>query len=450
MTPLTRRAVLMAAPAAAATRFSPNERIRIAIIGLRGRGQSHIKAFHALAKENVEIAALCDCDQNVREERAAAYESLSGRTVRRVSDMRRLLDDKSIHAVSFATPNHWHALGAVWACQNGKDVYLEKPGAHVFAEGKRVMDAASSYRRIVQHGTQNRSSPNIVEAIEKLKQGVIGRVYMARGIAYKTRAASGPITRDSLPNGLNWDAWLGPAPYVEYSQAYHRRPAGMSWHLFWDFGNGEIGNQGVHELDIMRWGLGLTEPPSKVVSMGGKFVHPNDAVQAPQVQTVMYEFAGRDLTMTFETRSGFTNPEAGMGAEYPFLDKQNVVGVIFIGTEGYMIIPDYSSYHVFLGKKREKGPSKTGAGDIADLPHFENFVKAVRSGDPADLNAPPAELQASCALAHFANIAQRTGRMLRFDAASNRFDGDAEATAMLDKSYRAPYRMPAARALEAK
>jgi predicted dehydrogenase len=428
-----------AAPAIAAGRFSPNDRIRVAVIGVRGRGQSHIRAFHELAGENVELAALCDVDRPVLEERAASFEKISGRKPQMVDDMRRILDDKSIHAVGFATPNHWHALGAIWACQAGKDVYLEKPGAHVFQEGVRLADAARRHNRIVQHGTQNRSSPNIVEAIEKLRSGVIGRVYMARGIAFKTRGAAGKVRRDPQPPGLNWDAWLGPAPKVPFSQAYHRRPAGMSWHLFWDYGNGEIGNQGVHELDIMRWGLGLNEHPSKVASMGGKFVHPSDDVEAPQMQSVLFEYAGRDLMMTFETRSGLTNPEAGMGTEFPFLDGRNVVGVIFIGTEGYMIIPDYSSYHTFLGPKRERGPNKVGAGDITDLPHFANFIRAVRSGDPRHLTAPPEELHYSCALAHFANIAQRTGRMLAFDPSRGHFHGDEEASKLLDKEYRSPY-----------
>jgi predicted dehydrogenase len=207
----------------------------------------------------------------------------------------------------------------------------------------------------------------------------------------------------------------------------------------WDYGNGEIGNQGVHELDIMRWGLGLDTHPSKVVSMGGMYVHPDDAQEAPQVQSVNYEYAGRDVLMTFETRGGYTNTEAGMGAEYPFLDKQNVVGVIFVGTEGYMIIPDYSSYHTFLGKKREKGPSKVGAGDITDLPHFANFIKAVRSGKSSDLNADVEQLHLSASLAHFANIAYRTGRMLHFDPKTEQFTGDEEASRLLRREYRAPY-----------
>ncbi len=432
-------AATFAAPAVAASRLSPNDRMRVAIIGVRGRGQSHINAFHALAPENVEIVAMCDVDQPVLDQRAAAYEKTSGKTVKLCSDMREILDDKSIHAVSFATPNHWHALGTIWACQAGKDVYVEKPGTHNFAEGKKIIEAANKYNRIVQHGTQNRSSPNIVEAVAKLKEGAIGRVYMARGLAYKSRPSTGKMTVDPIPAGLNWDTWLGPAPKVPYSKKRNSQPSGASWHVLWDYGNGEIGNQGVHELDIMRWGLGLDTHPTKVASMGGKLVYPGDERQCTQVQSVMYEYAGRDVLMTFETRSGLTNTEAGMGAEYPFIDKQNVVGVIFLGTEGHMIIPDYSSYYTFLGPKRQKGPSKAGAGDLTDLPHFANFVKAVRSGKTSDLNANVEHLHLSASLAHFANISYRTGRMVHFDAKTEKFVGDEEANLLLKREYRKPY-----------
>jgi predicted dehydrogenase len=442
--PVHRREFILSSAAAAAAQGvrGANDRLRVAVVGIRGRGQSHIDAFHQLAGENVEIAALCDAEQSVLEQRATAYERKSGRKVAQYGDMRRVLDDKSIDAVGFATPNHWHALCAVWACQAGKDVYVEKPGTHVFSEGHKIIEAAAKHKRIVQHGTQNRSSPAIVEGIQKLKEGVIGRVYMARGVAFKLRAPVGPMKTGKVPPGLNWDMWIGPAPMVPYSSNRHDRPAGQSWHMFWDYGNAELGNQGVHELDIIRWGLGLDQHPAKIACMGGKYVHPEDAYDAPQVQAVMYEYAGRDVLVSFETRSGFTNTEAGMGAEFPFLDHQNVVGVIFVGTEGYMIMPDYSSYHTFLGKQRKPGPSRTGAGDITDLPHFANFVKAVRSRKPENLAAPPRELHYSAALAHFANIALRTGRMLEFDAGAGRFKNDDEANRLLTKQYRAPYTMP--------
>ena len=443
-----------AAPAFA-RRINPNDTIRVAIIGLRGRGRDLIQSFHECKKHNVEIAALCDCDESVLAERTAGYEQLSGRKPQTATDLRKVLDDKSIDAVGISTPNHWHTLAAIWSLQAGKHVYVEKPGSHTIEEGRRLMDAAAKYKLVLQHGTQNRSSPNIVEGIRRLKEGVIGRVYLARGVAYKKRNLGGSLKEVPVPAGLNWDMWSGPAPLHPYAPMRHR-----GWHLLFDYGNGDIGNQGIHELDIIRWGLDLDTHPTRVVSMGGKYIHKDDQ-QYPQVHSTLYEWAGRDLLVSFETRAGYTNSEAGMGVEFPFLDKRNVVGVIFIGTEGYMIFPDYSSYYTFLGEKgkpgpgapagglaavqavpRRRGPSHAGAGDISNLPHFENFIQAVRAGDPAKANAPARELHYSCVLAHLANIAWRSGGMVNFDPKTERCIGNEAANRLLARSYRAPYVLP--------
>lgn len=430
--------VSLAAPMMAGN-TGPNSKVRVALIGLRGRGRDHVRALHELSGEGVELVTMCDADSRLMAERAAGYEKLSGRKITQTADMRRVFDDKNIDAVCFATPNHWHALGTVWACQAGKDVYCEKPGTHALSEGPIVMAAAQRYGRIVAHGTQNRTSPNIVEAIRQLKAGVIGRAYMARGVAYKYRKSLSKPQAAAVPEGLNWDAWLGPAATTAYSKAVHSS-SGNGWHLYWEYGNGEIGNQGVHELDIIRWGLDLKDHPKRVVSFGGPYVH-QDGQAAPQVQSTMFEFEGRDVLVSFETRGGYTNTEAGMGAEYPFLDKVNVVGVIFIGTEGFMIIPDYTSFHTFLGPKREKGPSAEGAGDIADTPHFRNFFEAVRSRKASHLTAGPEELHKSCALAHYANASVRSGRTLDIDPKSGACRV-REAAPFLERSYRAPYSMP--------
>jgi predicted dehydrogenase len=441
--PTNRRSFLgaLAAPAFAANPKGANDRLRVALVGLRGRGRDLVRGFHEInGSQNVELAAFCDVNAELLRERAADFEKVSGKKPQMVDDMRRVMDDKNIDAIAFATPNHWHALGTIWACQAGKDVYCEKPGTHNFWEGIQVMAAAEKYNRLVQHGTQNRSSANIVEAIQKLKEGVIGRVYLARGVAFKGRGSVPKVKADPQPAGLDWDKWLGPAPAIPYSKAIFGS-SGNGWHLAWDYGNGEIGNQGVHELDIIRWALDLKEHPAKVVSMGGAYVH-QDGQPTPQVQSMLFEWAGRDVMVSFETRGGLTNTEAGMGAEYPFLDHRNVVGVIFIGTEGYMIIPDYSSYHTFLGKDRKKGPSKVGSGTIETTGHVENFVKALRTRRAADLHSGPEELHKSSALAHFANISQRLGRMVHFDNKTGRFANDKAADAMLRRSYRAPYVIP--------
>ncbi len=430
----------VAAVAARAAARTANDRLRVAIVGLRGRGRDLIKGFHEVQNQNVEIAAFCDVDQTVMRQRAADFEKETNLRPVQFDDMRRAMDDKSIDAIAFATPNHWHALGTIWACQAGKDVYCEKPGTHDFWEGLQVQKAADKYQRLVQHGTQNRSSPNVVEAVAKLKEGVIGRVYIARGITFKAHPPMPKAVVEATPAGLDWDKWLGPAPMVPYSKRI-QGSSGAGWHLLWDYGCGDIGNQGVHELDIIRWALDLKEHPSKAVSMGGAYVH-NDDQPSPQVQAMMYEWTGRNVLVTFETRGGWTNTEAGMGDEFPFLDHQNVVGVIFVGTEGYMIIPDYSSYHTFLGRKRTPGPSKVGSGTIETTPHVANFVAAVRSRKASDLAAPPEELHKSSALAHFANISNRIGRAVYFDAAADKFRGDDEANALLRRSYRAPYVVP--------
>ena len=285
----------------------------------------------------------------------------------------------------------------------------------------------------MQHGTQCRSSTNIREGVQKLKEGVIGRVYMARGIAFKRRAGGrnqiGPV-----PRGMHWDLWLGPAPEASYNLLAVQR-----WRFLKEYGNGEIGDQGVHQLDIIRWGLGLEGHPTKVQSMGGNLVHKDDE-DTPSNLIFTCEYGNRKLLVQFETREWYTNSEAGMGIEYPFVDHQNVVGVIFYGTEGYMIIPDYSSYHVFLGPDRKRGPTASVPGaPMMDADHFRNWIVAIRSRRREDLLAEIEEGHRSSALAHLANIAYRTERTLTFDGKAEQFINDPEANRLLTRPYRAPY-----------
>ena len=431
-------AALLAAPALAHAATSANERIRVAIIGVGGRGlYSHGTALLELAKsENVEIAAVCDCDEKRMQAAAAEIEKRGGRRPATVLDERKILDDKSIDAVSLATPNHWHALETIWACQAGKDVYVEKPGSHNIFEGRKMVEAARKYQRIVQHGTQCRSSGKIREGIQKLHEGVIGRVYMARGIAFKVRAG-GRNQFAPVPKGMHWDRWLGPAPVAPYNQL-----AVYRWRFLKDYGNGEIGDQGVHQLDIIRWGLGLDTHPSRVQSMGGNLVHKDDE-DTPSNQVFVCQYEKRNLLVQFETREWYTNSEAGMGIEYPFVDHHNVVGVIFYGTEGYLMIPDYSSYYVFLGPDRKPGPSASVPGNpMMDADHFRNWIQAMRSRKPGDLLAEIEEGHRSSALAHLANISYRTGRTLSFDDKKEHFVGDAAADELLTRPYRTPYVVP--------
>jgi predicted dehydrogenase len=429
---------LVAAPAIAQNRLSPNERVRVAVVGFRGRGRVHIRCLHLLAEQNVELAALCDIDESVLNRRASDYEKLSGKKVKKFTDVRKLLEDKSIDAVSYATPNHWHALGVVWACQAGKDVYVEKPASHNFIEGRKAVEAARKYNRIVQHGTQCRTSANIREGIQKLREGVIGEVYMARGIAYKWRNSIGSHKEESVPPGVHYDLWIGPAPVRPFSRLrFHSR-----FHWLWDYGNGEIGNQGVHQLDIMRWGLGLDTHPTRVQSMGGVYVH-EDEQETPNVQVASFQYEGRKLLLQFEVRHWMSNHEAGIGDVFPFMDKRSSVGVMFYGSEGYMLIPDYTSYHTFLGRSRTPGPKAEGGPDpMADLDHFINFIRAVRSRNVSDLTADIEEGHMSSALCHLANIAYRGGRSLAFDPSAERFVGDEEGNRSLTRDYRPPFVVP--------
>jgi predicted dehydrogenase len=421
----------------ASVRAGANDRLRVAVVGLGGRGRNHLEALHELAGENVELAALCDCDEGALGRSAAAREKLSGKQPAGYTDLRKLLDDRSIDAVTFATPNHWHALGTIWACQAGKDVYVEKPGCHNLFEGRKMVEAARKYGRIVQHGTQCRSSPNIREGVQKLHEGVIGKIYLARAVIFKIRNAIGRLAAEPVPPGLNWDAWLGPAPQQPYCNTRRR-----GWHYLWDFGNGQLGNQGVHQLDLVRWGLGLDTQPTRIQSMGGRYTHDDDQ-QTPDTQTCALEYAGRDLLVEVAVRNWYTNGEAGMGDRYPFVDHQSVVGVTFLGREGYMIFPDYSSYYTFLGKNRQPGPARSVPGQpMMDTDHFRNWIAAVRSRKTSDLAAEIKEGYLSSSLCHLANIAQRTRRTVVFDAETERFAGDEEANRLLSRQYRTPYVIP--------
>jgi predicted dehydrogenase len=421
---------------------SPSDKLRVAVIGVEGRGQSHIDALHDLRNENVDLVAMCDVHAGYLDKAARDYEKVSGKQVKRFDDMRRVFDDQDIDAVTFATPNHWHALGTIWGCQAGKDVYVEKPGSQNFMEGRLMIEAARKHKKIVQHGTQCRSSTNIREGMSKLHDGAIGRVYMARVVNYKLHAKEmGRSVKSPVPEGLNWDGWVGPGPETPFSNFNWLR-----YNFRWDFGVGDIGNQGVHQLDLVRYGLKLDQHPTKVQAMGGNLMHlDEDDCECPCLLTAAYEFGDRNVLVTCETRDGYTNSEAGMGVEYPFVDHRNVCGVIFYGTEGFMIFPDYSSYHTFLGPKREPGPSKMVAGNpMMDTDHFRNWVEAIRSRKPEHLHAEIAEGHLSSSLCHLANVAYRVGRTVKFDPQAEQFVGDTEANGLLvRKEYRSPYKLPA-------
>lgn len=398
-----------------------NETIRVAVLGIRGRGRSHLGGF--IGRDKVQVVALADPDSRLFEPRMKEFFDDKGvERPRCEQDLRRIMDDPSIDAVSIATPNHWHALASIWACQAGKHVYVEKPCSHNVFEGRKLVEAAKKYNRVVSHGTQIRSNPGIIEAIQKLNEGVIGEVYMARGLCYKSRDTIGHTPDAPVPEGVDYNLWLGPAPERPFSEnRFH-----YNWHWHWDYGNGDIGNQGVHQMDVARWGLGVGMP-SKVSAMGDMFLFDDDK-EVPNTITSAFHYpdAGpKGKMMVFEVRPWHTNDEAGVK-----------IGNLFYGSEGYMVIDSYSRYKTFLAGG-EPGPSRDEGGD-----HYGNFIDAVRAEDPSMVTADAEEGHLSSALCHLGLISTKLGRSFDFDPATETIPGDEEANAMLTRNYRGPFTVP--------
>jgi len=395
----------------------PNDTLRVAVCGVHGRGMDHVAGWSAL--EDVRITTICDVDLNVTRPAIQAVKSRYGSEPKVVQDLRRVLDDKSIDAISIATPNHWHALATIWACQAGKDVYVEKPVSHNVSEGRRTVEAARKYQRVVQTGTQCRSHQGIQDAVAFLRSGRLGQVYMGKGLCYKPRGSIGHTADAPVPQGVDYDTWLGPAPLRPFNpNRFH-----YNWHWHWDYGNGDLGNQGIHQMDLARWGLGKTELPKAVVASGGRFGYSDDG-QTPNTLHVSFEFD--DCELQFEVRGLPTNEEAKVK-----------IGDIFYGTEGILAITSYDSWQSLLGPKLEQGPGSRGGGD-----HYANFVKAVKARDPKLLNADIEQGHLSSAYCHLGNIAYRLGRKLHVNPSTESFVGDSEADALLTREYRAPFVVP--------
>ncbi len=436
-----------------------NDRIRIAVVGLRGRGKDHLKTYSKIS--GVEVAAVCDIDENVIAERLGDIDKLGMGKPKAYVDYRKLLEDKSIDAVSVATPNHWHSLMGIWACQAGKDAYIEKPCSHSWWEGKQLVAAVDKYNRIVQHGTQSRSSAGIQEAFQHIRNGLLGDVYLSRGLCYKWRDTIGKKPKEAVPAGVHYDLWLGPAP----DRGFTKNRFHYNWHWFWDTGNGDLGNQGIHEVDTARWGLGV-KFPSKVSAMGGKFMFDDDQ-ETPNVLNCAFEFHGTDgkkRLMEFEVRHWMTNnegeigkfggkselPPAGLEADAkaaapkkdlgPVNAKSNTIGNLFYGPKGYLAIQEYTTYKSWLGPNQEPGPHGEGKET-----NFQNWIDCVRSRDKSKLNAPIVEGHISATLVHLANVSYRLGRTLNFNPETEQVIGDAEANRLLreeDRGYRAGFKIP--------
>jgi predicted dehydrogenase len=456
-------------PKTAAKRGSANDRLRVAVIGVRGQGASHCLNY-ANGKHNTELAIICDVDEAVIGGPMATAEKLQKKRPQYVKDLRKVFDDKSIDLVSIATPNHWHALAAIWAMQAGKDVYVEKPVSHNVSEGRRIVEMARKLGKICQTGTQSRSMTGMRQAMEFLFSGKLGKVQISRGLCYKSRLSIGKVDGPQQPpKTMDYDLWCGPAPVKPPMRNTKYGTVHYDWHWIWDYGNGDLGNQGIHEMDKARWGLQKYELPRHVVSVGGRFGYVDDG-ETPNTQLCFFDYG--DSQLVFEVRGLKTDAL-----------RNAKVGNIFHCEKGILVCPTYDSGVAYDldGKKL----AEFKGGSYAD--HFGNFVKAVRSRQHETLNADILEGHLSSALCHLGNLSYRlgkpqpfavvpstlgaakdaadtiqrmvehlkangvdvnktpcqVGRPLTLDPKTERFVNDKEADTMLTRQYRKGFEVPA-------
>jgi predicted dehydrogenase len=386
-----------------------NERLNIAVIGVNGQGRGHVGGY--AGRHNCVVSHICDVDSAVIGPAMQSAARAQGFEPQYVQDLRRIMDNRDIHAVSIATPNHWHALAAIWAMQAGKDVYVEKPVSHNVSEGRRIVEAARRYNRICQTGTQIRSQRGSIEAIEYLKSGALGRIQVARGLCYKSRGSIGRTEGERpIPATINYDIWCGPAP----RNPLRRQRLHYDWHWIWDYGNGDLGNQGIHQMDVARWGLGTNELSRSCISVGGRFGYTDDGETA-NTQIALFDYGQAKLI--FEVRGLRTDPY-----------REARVGNVFHCTDGILVFTSYSAA-VALRPDGEVIRRFSGGGD-----HFGNFIQAVRSRRREDLKADILEGHLSSALCHLANISYRLGRPQPFERRNGVFNGDADANETLART----------------
>jgi predicted dehydrogenase len=410
-----KRRHFLRATAAAAVAFpaiarsaDANSKVSVAVIGVSGRGRELAGAFAGLA--NVEVAALCDVDDGALAKATASLARKTPAVPRGERDFRRLLEDKSIDAVVIATPDHWHAPAAILACAAGKHVYLEKPCSHNPQEGEWLVAAARKDGRLVQHGTQRRSWPGVQEAIAKLREGAIGRVLRAQAYYFNNRPTIGHGKAAPVPAGLDWALWQGPAPEREFRDnfvPYH-------WHWFWHWGTGELGNNGVHMIDLCRWGLGADH--AQRITSGGRKLRYDDDQESPDTNVVLFDTG--TATIQWECRSWAARTPHDLAYDVAFFGEN---GSLLITGGGYTI-------HDAAGKETARG---TGPG--GNDTHLQNFVDAIRSG--SKLNAEIEEGHKSTLLCHLGNIAWRTGQTIDYDARGGMV-GDERAKKLWRREYR--------------
>ena len=394
---------------------APNETIRLAIVGVGGRGTNHAEGFAQL--DGVEVVSVSDPDSGRQQKAALAVQGHQGKKPALVGDFRRVLDDKTVDGIVVSTPDHWHGPATIWACQAGKDVYVEKPCAHNFREAALMVEVARKYKRVVQHGTQARSGEHTRDAMELLHSGELGRILQAKAINSQRRANIGHKADAPVPDGVDYDMWLGPAPKRPFNpNRFH-----YNWHWCWDYGTGDLGNDGVHQVDLARWGLGDPGHPLAISCGGGKYWFDDDQ-ETPDTQNVTFEW--EDKTLVYEMRLWTPYDEHGMNN-----------GNVFYGEKGYMVLHRSRSWAVYW-KNGEKGPHSQPKNNRG-RDHRENFLDCMRTRQ-----RPVADIETgyySSALAHFGNLAYRVKRRLEFDPKSLSFVGDPEADQLLGREYRKPF-----------
>ncbi len=463
---ISRRQILKGAAAvAAATQLGPfypgrvlgaNDRVNMAIVGIRSRGGAHISGFAPIP--GVKIKTFCDIDQNLFGSRIKSFESKFKYAPGTEVDMRKVFEDKEIDAVSFATPNYWHALGTIWAASAKKHVYVEKPACHNVWEGRQMVGAARKYGVLVSVGFQNRSRKNTSAAIKFMRDGKLGKVYMARGLCFKPRQNIGVYPDGPMAEGakappmvggdqpaytasylqkVDYDKWIGPAQARPFNpNRFH-----YNWHWQWEYGNGDTGNQGPHQFDVARWGLGKDDLPVKIRSFGGLYLWKDTQQDTPNTQTSILEYADGSM-LQFDTRGLPTNKE-GNGMD---------IAVIWYGSEGRVEMDAGGNWKSYMGPKSEPGPDsksiKEEDGDAMNLAgggdsgHFGNFIAAVKAGKQEMLTCDVEVGVRSSVLPIMANISYRLKRELKTDGKKELFLGDAEANKMLTRQYRKPYVVP--------
>jgi predicted dehydrogenase len=391
----------------------PNDKVRVAILGCNGRGMNHIAAY--LALPNAEIACICDVDSRAMEKGIAAVSKAQSRKPKGVKDLRRVLDDPEIDAVSIAMPDHWHTPAAMLACAAGKHVYVEKPGSHNGEESEWIVAAARKYKRQVQMGNQRRSWPWVQEAIQALQAGELGQLYFARAWYTNHRASIGRGQPAAVPEWLDYSLWEGPAP----EQPFQDNLVHYNWHWFWHWGTGELGNNGVHSLDLARWGLGVDLP--RRITCGGNRYHYHDDWQTPDLYVATFDFGEKGIV--WEGQS--CDPRGFEGEGF---------GVNFYGEKGSMTIASSARIYDLKSKLVREIPGKMEGSLSSDAVHFANFFDAIREGKA--LHSEIEDGQKSTLLCHLGNIAWRTGHTVNFDPDTRKITGDDEASALWARKYR--------------